>query len=563
MLANPDAEAEVVSTAPYLRGRAEKGTGKNWADGQPGEDFGPVSLDELPFYIRYLCLPWEGDYGRAILAADPAADNLAALRARFGTVPIVPVTRREFWDALSARLGAEILDRATWELARTQPQFSAHGVPTRGQTWIAGALLLGAALASALPMFAAGLFSPVLAFLSVANVAFRSLLVWVGGEERTWPGETSASDAEGDEELPVYSILVPLWHEAHMLPQIMAALDALDYPRHLLDIKLVLEADDRPTIAAAEIFADDPRIQIVKVPPGKPRTKPKAVNFAFAFVRGEYTVIYDAEDRPEADQLRKAVRAFRKAPADVACVQARLNVYNAQQNLLTRLFAADYALWFDYLLPGLDRAAVPMPLGGTSNHFRTGALRAIRGWDAFNVTEDADLGIRMARLGLRVRTFDSTTFEEAPARLSIWLPQRARWLKGYMQTWLVHMRRPGELVRHAGWRGFFGFQLFIGGTIAAALFNPVLWLILMLAHLNGQAGGDVAFAAILAGNLLFTYLLMLGLLRRGWLELAPAALAAPLYWLLISAAGYIALVDLVRRPSHWRKTAHGAGLPCG
>ncbi len=228
------------------------------------------------------------------------------------------------------------------------------------------------------------------------------------------------------------------------------------------------------------------------------------------------------------------------------------------------MFALDYALWFDFLLPGLDRLGIPMPLGGTSNHFRVDALHAIHAWDPFNVTEDADLGIRLARLGMRVRTLDSTTYEEATNQTANWLRQRTRWLKGYMQTWLVHMRNPGQLLRNAGACGFFGFQLFVGGTVLSALLNPVLWLIFVLSFFTDvpmigfpDATRSLSGFGLLLANALFAYLAMLGPYRRGWVDLSPYALLVPFYWLLISAAAYRALWQLVRNPWHWEKTPHG------
>lgn len=226
------------------------------------------------------------------------------------------------------------------------------------------------------------------------------------------------------------------------------------------------------------------------------------------------------------------------------------------------MFTLDYSLWFDLMLPGLDRAAILMPLGGTSNHFRTSALRAVHGWDPFNVTEDADLGIRLARLGFRVRTLDSTTFEEATTRFESWLKQRTRWLKGYMQTWLVHMRDPRTLIRTAGWSGFLAFQLFVGGTFISALLNPILWAIYLLSTLSGFSAfaaidAHLSLASLIAGNGLFACLNMLGPLRRGWQRLSIHGLLAPIYWLLISIAGYRALFQLFRRASVWEKTPHG------
>jgi glycosyltransferase XagB len=222
------------------------------------------------------------------------------------------------------------------------------------------------------------------------------------------------------------------------------------------------------------------------------------------------------------------------------------------------LFAGDYAQWFDYLLPGLERFGIPMPLGGTSNHFRIEALGAIHGWDPFNVTEDADIGIRLARKNYRVRTFDATTFEEAPIDLGNWIRQRSRWQKGYMQTWLVHMRRPLHLLRSAGLRGFVGFQLFIGGTFVSALLNPILWAISIVALVCAAMGvAHVCVTCLLLGNLFYMALSLLGLVRRRWWGLMPLAALAPIYWAMISVAFYRAAAQLVSRPFHWEKTRHG------
>jgi len=205
------------------------------------------------------------------------------------------------------------------------------------------------------------------------------------------------------------------------------------------------------------------------------RTKPKALNYALPLARGEFVVIYDAEDRPEPDQLRRALH--RGGPPNLAAVQARLNLYNASDSWLTSQFTIEYCALFDGLLPALDRLSLPIPLGGTSNHFRASALRWLMAWDAFNVTEDADLGIRLARSGYRCQVVASTTHEEAPARLMCWLRQRTRWLKGYVQTWLVHMRSPAALWRELGPRGFLAFQIMVGGTVLSALAHPWFYLL--------------------------------------------------------------------------------------
>ena len=373
------------------------------------------------------------------------------------------------------------IEMATFELQRTEPQLSAATVTTPSQRRTFLILLAAIVFLIVLWPYAAGLaFIGLLAAGYLANAVFRGWLFWVGAGNPQTHARTTIVDQEHS--LPIYTVLVPLFREANVLPRLADSLRALEYPRASLDIKLVLEEDDQKTIDAALQASADGFFDVITVPRGKPQTKPRACTYALQFARGEYLVIFDAEDRPESDQLKKAVAQFRSGPKEVACLQARLNFFNARECWLTRMFTLDYALWFDFLLPGLDYLGIPMPLGGTSNHFRISALRAIHGWDPFNVTEDADIGIRLARHGLRVQTLDSTTFEEATNSLPNWLRQRTRWLKGYMQTWLVHMRSPRALLRNAGVAGFFGFQLFVGGTVLSALLNPLLWSIFILSY---------------------------------------------------------------------------------
>lgn len=283
------------------------------------------------------------------------------------------------------------------------------------------------------------------------------------------------------------------------------------------------------------------------------------------YARGDYLVIYDAEDRPESDQLLKAIAAFRAASREIACLQARLAFHN-QDRWLTKSFAIDYFTWFGSLLPGLERLNVPMPLGGTSNHFRTAVLNEIGAWDPFNVTEDADIGLRLAQLGYRTAMLDSTTWEEAPERVNIWIKQRSRWLKGYMQTWLVHSRNARSLTRQVGLGGFLAFQLFIGGAVLSALINPVLWLFFALScvlpiSIFGDFSSDtIGYASAIGAigsNGLLTYLAVSAPARRGDARLAPYGLTVAIYWLLISVAAYRGLWHLITKPFHWEKTAHG------
>jgi cellulose synthase/poly-beta-1,6-N-acetylglucosamine synthase-like glycosyltransferase len=495
----------------------------------------------------------------AVLTADPSPENQAWLRAEYPGLELRLTDAASLRAAILERHGQALKDEAVEGLGRRLPELSAQRVFSRGQMLVL--LLLTAALLAALALRPETVLRILVLLLSAAFVVsglFRALLAWIGGRK---PAPTPPLPRRG---LPRYTILVPLYREAAVLPGLARALKALDYPPHLLDVKLALEADDTETIAAAEAL-DDSFFEIVRVPAHGPRTKPKAANYALQFARGEYLVIYDAEDRPEPDQLLKAVAAFRSGPRTLACVQARLNFYNADHCWLTKMFALDYALWFELLLPGLDRIGMPMPLGGTSNHFRTAVLRAIGGWDAFNVTEDADIGIRLAQLGYRVSMIASTTFEEAPVTLGAWLRQRSRWLKGYMQTWLVHMRHPLALLRRAGLGGFLAFQLFLGGGIVFALANPLLWAAFLGSALFGwriwESYGHISGASLLANNLLLTWLAMISPGRRGRGDLAPWGLTVIAYWALVSLAGYRALYQLITRPFYWEKTTHGIVPP--
>lgn len=373
-----------------------------------------------------------------------------------------------------------------------------------------------------------------------------------------------ANLAAGD--LPVYSVLVPLYHEAESLPALMESLRALDYPAEKLDVQLLLEEDDDETRAALANLRLTPGFSVTLIPPSLPRTKPKACNIGLAHARGTYLVIYDAEDQPEKDQLKKAVVAFRRVPPEVICLQCKLNFYNSRQNWFTRWFTAEYSAWFDLALPGLAALRAVIPLGGTSNHFRTAQLRALHGWDAYNVTEDCDLGIRIYRAGYSSRMLDSTTWEEACGQLKFWISQRTRWLKGYMQTYLVHTRHPLRLALELGPFNFCHVHLLLGGLVLNVLLNPVfwiltlLWFLLRLEALSALFPGPIFFMGALclfAGNFAFLHIGAVGCFKRRYYDLVKYALLALPYWVLMSYCGWRALWQLCRQPFRWEKTRHG------
>ncbi len=331
---------------------------------------------------------------------------------------------------------------------------------------------------------------------------------------------------------------------------------------------IAVEADDRDTRSAIAARKGRMPIVVIPVPSAGPRTKPKALNVALPFARGTFTVIFDAEDRPEPNQLRRALQAFDAGGKELACVQARLCIDNTADSWLARLFTAEYAGQFDVFLRGLAALRLPLPLGGSSNHFYTATLREVRGWDPYNVTEDADLGMRLARFGYRSDMIDSTTYEEAPAHFGPWLRQRTRWFKGWMQTWLVHMRQPRLLLRELGLPGFLTFQLIVGGNALAALVHPLFMAGLIYSVLSGAPlwRADSTAAAILAGlygtivvigYLISAFIGWLGLLRRGLLSTAWVLVVTPVHWVLLSLAAWRALFQLVVAPHRWEKTEHG------
>jgi cellulose synthase/poly-beta-1,6-N-acetylglucosamine synthase-like glycosyltransferase len=376
----------------------------------------------------------------------------------------------------------------------------------------------------------------------------------------------AAPERVADRDLPLYTVLVPVYHEANVVGGLIEHLRRLDYPQEKLEILLLMEEDDTETIAAARAAGPPDTVRFILIPDGEPKTKPRACNVGLFFARGEYVVIYDAEDRPDPDQLKKAVLAFQKADPRVTCVQAKLNYFNQDQNLLTRWFASEYSLWFDLLLPGLDAEKAPIPLGGTSNHFITERLVMLAGWDPFNVTEDADLGIRLHKAGYQTAIIDSTTLEEANSQLPNWIRQRSRWIKGYIQTWLVHMRHPLRLARQLGPRGFLSFQLMIGGTFVVFLLNPIFWFLTTVFFLTEIGVIQQLFPSFIfylaatelfIGNFVFLYVNLAGLMQRGYYDLIKYALLTPIYWGLMSIGAWKGLIQLFTNPFYWEKTVHG------
>ncbi len=459
------------------------------------------------------------------------------------------------------------LDRAINALREDHPLQSASTAVFGWQKPVLIALLLTTAgFAAWQPLKTAVALIGLCTVGYVLTMADRVLIFREGLASRPITISDETARAIRDEDLPPYTILVPAYNEPEVVGDLIDAMTALDYPRDKLQVLLLLEADDDVTIAAARKCGESDVITIVLVPPAEPRTKPKACNYGLHFATGQIITIYDAEDLPEPLQLRRVVAAFRDLPDRIACVQAKLVYHNGQQNILAAWFTAEYGLWFGYLLPGMMRSSSPIPLGGTSNHLRRDVLDEIGAWDPFNVTEDADLGLRIDASGYHTAVIDSSTQEEANSDPINWIRQRSRWYKGYLQTWLVHIRAPMKLFRVLGPRSFLRFNLVLAGTPIIAVLNLVFWFITMLWFLGQPAVVGAVFPwyiyfpallALVLGNAATLYMNMIALREDDRADLLVAALTVPAFWLMMSIAAAKGLYQLIRNPSYWEKTFHG------
>ncbi|PYD74704.1 glycosyltransferase family 2 protein [Novacetimonas pomaceti] len=532
------------------------------------------ALFDATMIDEYNCrsfLPWRRNEkgGITFALADPTDALTNELITKYGADTTFVGTGRFDIIWLVQRLGQSTLSGdALHALSRLSPEHSGQNVFTVSQ--IVFFYLVAAGFFTSLCLWPE---ATLIAVNVVASIIFFSsfilkfLLACVASRRDVdVKVEESEVGSLRHKEYPIYTILVPMYKEPDVLPILVNAIRNLSYPQSKLDVKLVLEEDDIETIEAAKKLALESTFEIIAVPPSQPRTKPKACNYAIRFAKGEFLTIYDAEDKPEATQLEKVLVAFHKLPKTTVCIQARLNYYNATENWLTRMFTLEYTSWFDFYLPALEFLHIPIPLGGTSNHFRMDALRSLRAWDPYNVTEDADLGVRITQRGWKVAVVNSTTYEEANVSIPNWIRQRSRWLKGYMQTYLVHMRHPIQFYRKTGAMGFWGFQFFIGGTFMTALLGPVFCVPFVLFTIfNLKLGIDIFPKAVVAMNvinlllgngfLIYTYVLCS--FKRQYQHLAFYALTVPLYWVLQSIAAYKGLIQLITKPFYWEKTQHG------
>jgi len=514
--------------------------------------------------LRHGLLPWRRDAAGLVFATarpEVAADPDRLLPPRLRPARAVLAPRAEIEALITAQHRAALVHRMATRPA-PRDSFRGHGLSLRVRAALLCAVL-GGLVATRLAPGMVFLALLALALLTLVTAfAFKACAVTAAlrarGSDRPPPPVPLA-------DLPMISILVPLYREREIARTLVERLRRLDYPRGRLEVLLVLEEGDRLTAAALRRTDLPPWMRIVTVPDGRPRTKPRAMNHALDCARGEIVGVYDAEDAPAADQLLTVAARFAAAPPDLACLQGALDFYNPRASWISRCFAIEYCAWFRLVLPGMAQLGLAVPLGGTTLFIRRDALEQVGAWDAHNVTEDADLGFRLARFGWRTEVIPTTTHEEATARPIPWIRQRSRWLKGYMVTYLVQMRRPRALWRALGSRAFIGMQAHFVTALSQFLLGPLLWSFWLTLFGVGHPAALLLSPVLLAGVGLIFFLSALAELAIGLIatrapahrHLSPWVPALLLYHPMAWIAAYKALFELLTAPFYWDKTDHG------
>ena len=515
--------------------------------------------------LEHRVLPWRA-YGERTVLLTPDPDR-AAQKA--------PMLHAHFGDFSLAKTGPDAVESTIQEefqsaLAHDAETALGHDMSCRGWNadlafrWFLGVVICVLALIIVIPSVLFAIATGWVIIVLFCSTALKLGALLATGSKQAPSGQDVASN-----DLPSFSLLVPLFKEKDIAEHLILHLNRLDYPKHLLDVCLIVESDDVGTIATLGSLSLPSWMRVITAPEGQLRTKPRALNYALAFARGSIIGVYDAEDAPEPGQLRTVAQTFAESDPSVACVQGNLDYYNAASNWLARCFALEYASWFRVVLPGYARLGLLVPLGGTTLFFRRDVLQDLGAWDAHNVTEDADLGVRLARKKFRTVFMQSVTLEEANARVWPWIRQRSRWLKGYGVTYAVHMRAPLKLLKDLGiWR-FFGFQILFLGTLSQFLTAPLLWSVIVipfgLPHpildLLGPMGFLLVTGFFLCSAAVNLAASCLGAHRAGKPWLMKWAPTMVLYFPLGTVGALKGLAELLWKPFYWDKTAHGVDVP--
>ncbi len=461
--------------------------------------------------------------------------------------------------------GFKIIDSKVWSTDQAET-YDAIGGPNNGSqglrkivlVWIfligLGVMFMG----QPEPLFLGFWLLLLVSHIPLLLVTFRLTLLKLNSFKQHNPSQQEPDPIL----LPFYTVLVPLYKEANMLEQIAQHLDNLVYPRDRLEVLILLEANDTLTRQATMRMLWPIWCHLVVVPKGTPQTKARACNYGLSIARGTYLVIYDAEDQPDPIQLKEATNHFRHARPQLACLQAPLDI-SLCQNWLQHQFALEYRMLFTAVLPVLAALRVALPLGGTSNHFKTSVLLELGGWDAHNLTEDADIGLRLARIGYETAILPVPTIENAPHGLLIWWCQRTRWLTGHFQTWYAHMRHPVTAWREFGVLSFFIVNL----LMATRLFSDSVKLVFyttMAARIVTGAVSQVSkpmIAIILINGLLNIFIAYTFSYDIKWRQRIVLICTHQFYRTLAAPAMVHALIRIILGKMDWLKTPH-VPFPC-
>ncbi len=529
-------------------------------------------LNRMPasFWLRHCAIPWVqlGDtIAIAFASAAEAEQQKPDLTECFG--PFIPVLApaAQITPLLQAHFKTAMARRASNSVA---PELSCRTLfrhSKRLKQLLPVSTFVCLAVLFPLEIFSLCCGAALLFLLLFTGLKLCGLLAYLLSKR---PHSPTPSNQQTLEPLPRVSVLVPLYKEAAISSALLKRLARLTYPQDRVEVLLVLEQGDRLTQKTISEATLPPWISAIEVPAwGELRTKPRAMNYALNFCRGNIIGVWDAEDAPQPDQLQKVAAAFAAAAPETACFQGVLDYYNPRANWISRCFTLEYASWFRVVLQGIARLDLVVPLGGTTMFVRRSVLDDLGGWDAHNVTEDADLGVRLYRAGYRTRMLPTATYEEASCHFRAWIRQRSRWLKGFMATYLVHMRHPVHLAHTLGWRGFLGFQAFFLGTIGQFLLAPFLWtywlIFLGMPHPSAKLLPDLLLHFGVSSLLFFEALglgiAICGAFASGRPRLALWAPVLPFYYLMGPIAVYKALYELLYDPFFWDKTSHGMHPP--
>ncbi len=533
-----------------------------------------AALMPAEFWLKHRVIPWIR-LGRALVLATARPDLIDELHQHLAIpgaqVLCVVASDRQIMQALAHRFQGHLAQQAERRVVDALSCRTWRNPSATSRIWIALGMFVLIFPAILAPLALVAVLSGIAAFglCLIALLKVTALAAQISSRLHQ-PADPIPPPADTARRLPKVSVMVPLFHETEIAGALVRRLSRLSYPKALLEVILVLEASDRvtrDTLAQTELPT---WMRVIEVPEGSGiTTKPRALNYALDFCRGDIIGVWDAEDAPATDQIEQVVARFAQLPDDVACLQGILDFYNPRSNWIARCFTIQYASSWRIILPGIARLGLVIPLGGTTLFFRRDALEELGGWDAHNVTEDADLGVRLARFGYRTDLIDTVTHEEANCRAWPWIRQRSRWLKGFMITYLVHMRRPVQLWRDLGWWRFLGFQAFFAGAVSQFLFAPLMWsfwaIPLGFDHPLQQVAGP---GLLYAMGALFV-LIEITNLAVGWIAvsgrdhrfLALWVPLLPLYFPMGALAAGKALFELATRPCYWDKTEHGHAAP--